>query len=401
MMALLLALSALAQDVDGFAEVRAQGYIGVDGDIPVFMVERVRPTFTAPLGERVELSTTIEAGVSQGWRAQTAFADLAEREQLSPLVTEALGQAEHTNELLAVSAASDYLSVDRLYLDFYSSKVDVRVGRQALNWGSGFAVNPSDPFPEVLLTQPWKPRSGLNAVRVIIPFGELNAVRLVAASDDSFTHPRLAGRVTVNALQTDWSLVGAWREEIDEGIVGLDFKGTLGIGYWFEGVVHLSPSEDPYEELAVGVDYSFPVLEQLMVTAQYYRNGSGRTEAGELALFQERKAFAPAFSGRDYLMVAVSAGFTPDVSGSAFWLQNLNDGTAYVVPSVSVVLGDRVDLSVAGQVPLDLLGDGGEFKPLAADLVTELPGADGTLKQVDLSGIVPAATVIVWTRFNF
>ena len=49
-------------------------------------------------------------------------------------------------------------------------------------------------------------------------------------------------------------------------------------------------TRDPYQDamagylgalligLAVGVDYSFPVLQTLVVGAQYYRNGSGATD---------------------------------------------------------------------------------------------------------------------------
>ncbi len=400
MTGLLLMLSlAMAQDVDGFTEVRLQGYAGVAADVPLYAVERVRPSFSAPLAERVMFATTIEAGLGQGWTAQGAFEELVATEGLSPVLLTSLGDTPD-NELLGISAVHDYLSVDRLYVSFQWTAADLRVGRQALNWGSGFVVNPSDPFPEVLLTQPWKPRSGMNAARLDVPFGDLNAVQLVAGSDDAFLHPRLAGRVTVNWLQTDWSLVGAWREEVDEAIVGLDFKGTLGVGFWFEGVAHIADGADPYEELVVGVDYSLPVLEQLMLTGQYYRNGSGGTGAGISALFSDVQPFAPLFSGRDYAMASVSAGLTRDVSVSTLWMHNLDDGTAFFVPTVGTLPTDNLEISLAAQVPVATQG-GGEFKPDAADLQVTLPTAAGGLADVDLDGLVPDATFILWTRLNF
>ncbi len=403
MIALLLALvgTASGQEVDGFAEVRLQASAGVEADLPLFAVERFRPSFRAPLGDRVWLSTTIEAGISQGWQPLDSFSDLARKRGVSSVITDQLAQ-DYDNDLFRVSRAGDYLAVDRLYAEFQLKKADLRVGRQALNWGSAFVVNPSDPFPEVLLTEPWKPRSGMNAARLDIPFGDLNSVQLVAGSDDAFLHPRLAGRVTVNLAETDWSLVGAWREEVDEGIVGVDLKGTLGVGFWFEGVVHIADGTDPYEELAVGIDYSLPVLEQLVLTAQYYRNGAGRAAAGgtTLALLDPPQAFAPAFSGRDYLMASVGAGLTQDVSLSALWLQNLNDGTAFAVPSVALMPPGRFDVSLAAQIPVATSG-GGEFRPSARDLRVDLPAEDGTLTRVDLDGIVADATFILWTRYNF
>ena len=400
MIAVLLAGLAMAQEVDGFVELRLQGYTGVDAAVPLFAVERFRPSFSAPLSDRVVLATTIEAGLGQGWSAQSAFAALAEREKVSPVVLEALGASEDGNTVFGIASASDYLAVDRLTIDFQWKAADLRVGRQALNWGSGFAVNPSDPFPELLLTEPWRPRSGINAARLDIPIGALHGVQLVAGSDDAFLHPRLAGRATVNALETDWSLVGAWREEIDEGIVGLDLKGTLGVGFWLEGVVHLPAGEEAWEELVTGLDYSVPVLQSLVFTAQYYRNGSGRVGGPSPSPLEPRQAFAPALSGRDYLLTAVAAGLTPELSANVLWMQNLGDGTAFVVPSTSVLASGSIDISLAAQIPVATRGPG-ELKPARRDLRVELPRTDGSLAALDLDGIVPATTLILWTRFNF
>lgn len=402
MTALLLALLAPAQNVEGFVEGRAQVYAGIDAAVPVLAVQRFRPTFTAPLSDRVQLSTTPELNLTQGWRAPRAAADLAEAYDLAAPLRDQLAAPSADNAVLGVSDDPDYLFVDRLYVDVYTQHGDLRVGRQALNWGSGFVINPSDPFPEVLLTEPWRPRSGVNAAKALIPFGELNNVQLIVATDDAFLHPRLAARATVNALETDWSVVGAWREEADEAIAGLDLKGTLGVGWWVEGVVHLPTDGDPlYEEFVVGLDYSLPVLEQLVVTAQYYRNGSGSDVSGLGALVEDRQPFAPIFSGRDYAMIAASVGVSRDVSGSALWLQNLSDGTAFVVPNVTLLPTGALEVSLAAQLPLRVWGDGGEFKPATQDLIVDLPTEDGRTIPVDFGGVVPSATVILWSRLNF
>lgn len=398
----MLTAVAFGQEVEGFTELRLTAYTGVQAEVPLFVVERFRPTFTAPFGERFSLSTTIEAGLSQGWRTNDALIDLAADAGVDPAITSAFGQA-HANEVLSISNAGNYLAVDRLYVDYYSDKVDVRLGRQALNWGSAFVVNPTDPFPEVLLTEPWKPRSGVNALKVAVPLGDLDSLNVVVASDDAFLFPRVAARATVNLLQADWSLVAAYRDDAEDAVLGLDVKGTLGVGYWFEGIARFRREASPVEELAAGVDYSVPVGDQqLVVTAQYYRNGAGSTGGEQpLGLLREREPFASTFSGRDYVMASVSGGLTNDVSVSALWMQNLNDGTAFVVPSVQVVAGGQWDVSAAAQIPVSLTGDGGEFKPSADALRVELPGADGSPKTVDFGGVSPSATFIVWTRFNF
>ena len=270
----LLASIASAQSVDGFVEVRGQASTGVDG-FPALFVERFRPELQAPLSERVTLGVHGRARVRPGplpaGRAPAHAGGLGPRPAPRRRGLHLARRGEHRS--CGSRGRSDYLSVERLYLDAYLPAVDLRVGRQAVNWGSAFLVNPTDPFPEVLLLEPWRPRAGVNAVRATVPLGERSQVQAVVGADDTLTQARLAGRATANVLGTDVSLVGAWRQEADDGLVGLDLRGTAGVGFWAEGAVHVD--ENPYEELAVGIDYSFAVADALVLTAQYYRNGAG------------------------------------------------------------------------------------------------------------------------------
>jgi hypothetical protein len=168
----LLSTWARAQSVDGFVEVRAQVSTGVDG-FPALFVQRVRPELQAPLAERLMLVSTVELGLAQGRYMQDELQRTLEDSDLGPLLEVAgCTWPQEENQWLHVSSAADYLSVERLYLDAYLPRVDLRVGRQALNWGSAFLVNPTDPFPEVLLLEPWRPRRGVNAVRSTVPIGQ-------------------------------------------------------------------------------------------------------------------------------------------------------------------------------------------------------------------------------------
>ena len=415
----------------GFVEVRGTYQLGVSG-VPWQLVERVRPRFEAPLGsDRVLLAATIEAGLHQGATTQQALQDVIADSAFQPLLDLAgCTWPEATNPWLGVDAASDYLAVDRLYVDWYHPKFDLRVGRQAMQWGSALIVNPTDPYPQVLATEPWKPRAGVNSARITVPIADVHQVQAVVGLDDTFERPRAAVRATANWLQTDWSAVGAYRSESDELLAGVDIKGTLGVGFWVEGALHFRELFDPdadldlTHELAVGFDYSFPVLEQLVVMGQYYRNGAGATSPDDydvsgrisdgvvgpecdtpLPLFDagaaiEPDAFAPFFAGRDYGILSVLMGVTQDVSVSGAMLQNLNDGTGFGVPTVSVRPWRSLEVSLSGQIPYRLWGDGGEFSPRDDDLVLSAPGSKPPL-ELDLSGLLPDATLILWTRASF
>lgn len=409
----LLPLAASAQEGRGFAELRVGLYPGAEGEWWQ-LVERVRPTLNQSFGERLGLVVTVEAGLAQG-RNPTGELERELRESgLGPMI-DAGGFAfpRFENAALRIDDADDYLDVDRLYLDYYGERFDLRVGRQALNWGSGRFFNPTDPFPEVLLAEPWRPRRGVNAVRASVPFGAANDLSMVVATDDSLDELRAAGRVRLNWNETDFAFVGAWRGDDRNVLLGVDLRGTFGVGWWVEAAYLLG--EARHEEVTVGIDYSFPILEQAVVFAQYYRNGAGSTNpqlpAALLPLGPgaigdepepERDRFAPFTSGRDYGLLGATLGFTPELSASLTALQNLNDGSGFAISTATYAALDWLELAVSAQVPYSLWGGGGEFNPRPADLHFDVPGsAPGERFAVDLNGLVPDATVTLWSRASF
>lgn len=365
-----------AQDARGFAELRIGLYPGVTDDA-WSLVERVRPTLEAKLHKRVKLVATIEAALDQG-RTTAALLEAA-----------GCDPPEHRNRLLEIDDAGDYLDVDRLYLDVYLGAVDLRAGRQALNWGSAQFFNPTDPFPQVLLAEPWRPRAGVNAIRATIPFGRLNDVTAVVASNDTFDALRAAARVRVNWMNTDFALVGAWRGDSENALVGLDLRGTLVVGWWLEAAYLIG--EERHEQIVAGIDYSFPILERATMFLQYYRNGAGSESGATVPLaldcnLTERDPFAPFVNGKNYLLLGASLLVDPELSITVSALQNLDDGTGFAIPTISYNVLSWLDTALSVQVPYAAWGDGGELDPPDHPL---------------LAGLVPTATLTLWTRASF
>jgi hypothetical protein len=419
-----LATAALAGD-EGFVEVRAAAMVGVDGK-PWQLVERARPRFELDLHENLQLVTTLELSFAQGRRLQDEVQAAIQNSDFGPLLDAAGCEwpAGPTNSVLNLNGTNDWLRADRVYLDWYTPQADVRIGRQALQWGSAMLIHPVDPFPEVLFSEPWRPRSGVNSVRANIPLGNKssNLLQLVAATNDAFTTGRAALKATVDVKGTDVALVAAYRGDSTDGVVGLDIKGTLGVGFWFEGALHITDA--PYEELAVGVDYSFPWFESFVVGAQYYRNGAGEPDpyaynytsrstqslaapdcgdspAGGLFAGAAPSPFAPFTLGTDYVMLQASAKVTQDVTLSTVDFHNLRDGTGLAVASANVTPTGATEIAITAQVPYRAYGETGEFKPADSQLVLRQPSPTGGVLTADLSRLVPDATFTLWTRYNF
>lgn len=416
--ALLLASTAAAQEGQGFAELRASWAAGASGK-PVQLVERVRPTFSTALGERIKLVATLEASLAQGRNATDELKRALDDAGFSPLLAQAgCSWPAPANSVLHITGASSYLAVDRLYLDHYGERFDLRLGRQALHWGSAQFFNPTDPFPEVLLAEPWRPRAGVNALRAHVALSGLTDLTAVAAVDDAIQKPRAALRVRTNRWGIDGALSAAWRGGSD-WLAGLDFRGTFGVGWWIEAALHPSGGK-VREEVAAGLDYSFPVLERLVLTAQYYRNGAGASgpdsysrlarlsgaggpvcAAGSPLGAAQVDPLAPFTLARDYLLASAALQILPDLAFNAAFLQNLDDGTGVAIPTVSYTALDWLELSLSAQIPVATWGRGGEFKPRAGDLVFAQDLGPLGAYRADLSGLVPRATVTFWTRASF
>lgn len=413
----------------GYAELRASGLTGTTGQ-RWQLVQRARPTLNMRVTDRVALGVTVEASLSQGRDLNRELRRTLEESDLGP-VLEAAGCTwpDRGHDVFRVREAGDYLEVDRLYLDIYRESFDLRLGRQSIHWGSARFLNPTDPFPEVLLAEPWRPRRGVNAARLTVPFAAFNELTAVAAIDDGLEDPRLAGRARLDLAGVTVALIAAWRGDQDDALLGLDLRGTNIVGWWAEAAFF--PGSDPHADLAVGLDYSFPLFDRTVVLAQYYRGGAGATRPEDYArspalagadlptcklegiggeepappdlgaAAEDRSPFAPVLAARDYLLLGGSFTFTPDLMLDAYVLQNLNDGTAFAMPTLTYIATGRLDISLSAQVPFSTWGDGGEFRPRPRDTLVQYqldPEAEPI--EVDLSGLVPTSTVTLWARLS-
>ena len=169
---ILFLTSAWGADVSGYAEMQGRWVSGVEGT-PWQATQRFRPSLEAEAASWVRLHVTVEATYWEGRdEALEAYA-LVEEEVGTVLETSGCPLTEPES---GIHDIDEVLGVERLYADFYTSFADIRVGRQALNWGSALGLNPTDLFAEVLVAEPWRERRGVNAIRANFPVGDRHQV---------------------------------------------------------------------------------------------------------------------------------------------------------------------------------------------------------------------------------
>jgi hypothetical protein len=417
----------MGADVAGYAEVRALYQVDVEGT-PWLLVERARPTFEVATGDRVRAVATVEGTLAQGRDTADELSKYLEGTEVGDKIAEFCTEVPtyHFDDV------HGYLTVERLYVDWTGERVDVRAGRQAVNWGSALVFHPTDLYSEVVASEPWRERRGVNAVRVnVAPNEDWQIVGLAAADDDlspfedpdefpAFEELPLSGaaKVTLRKLQVDWSAVGAYRPD-GPWFVGGDVRGTLGVGFWVEGGWHGDQDAVNPEgvEVVAGVDYSLPVLDRFYVAAEYRYDGTGEADPAEYDYGLRSSAsielpFSCPFStsgtnvdttkeqplprttlGQHYVDATVNLQFLDEWTVGAVAIVNVQDGTGLVVPDVARTFGERWAVHLGAQVPV---GEDGEFSPPAE--VFDISAGDA---KGNVAGFVPAATLNAWARYSF
>lgn len=411
MLALLLNTIAFASETSIGDYIHSRGYLelrastsNTDGT-PWQTVERSRPSLFVTPTDRIKFTVTPQMIFTQGRYEVGEFFDL-----LAEPIESNLPQDMSLDDVIEgcdwdiqtereIDEVEDFLTLERLMLDIYHPKFDLRVGRQALNWGSAQFFNPTDVLAQNLLATPWQERQGVDAMRLTIPMGQNGQAIVVGTLDEDFQPNQGAVKIGRSFTGVDIYGVGSIRE--DDWLVGLDMKGDWTIGWWLE------TAYSDHLKWSLGADYSFPVLDQLVISAQISHDGSG-----EDPLFYDwasrqnpdfQLAPCPDFGfnppessgpprttlGRWYAVSSQRIGFLDRWNFSNAVLINLADQTGLLFPSLNGTFGSFVQVNAGVQY---LFGSDGEFQP---------PASQTQINGIDTSGLLPKWTALTWARMSY
>lgn len=403
----------------GYAETRYTYIYGVDlgdlctGDLakqlkifcdPHILYNRILPSFLIPFGEKAKVRITAN------------------------LVT------SHFRLEREIKKIDDMLALQRLYFDLRTKYVDFRAGLQAIQWG---------PAQLFRLTAPYNPQDptdlsaeipGVWAINSYISYSATGGIRVgILAAPKPGQFLEFNGAVEYLRWNHTFGTTQVATTFLHDGankkiVVGADVKGNLEIGFWIDAALYI-----PYEAsspdkmwvqgaVAVGVDYSFKVLESLYLMLQYYytsagisdpskypfKSEDGLKQLGQTILTQATQTgsavnvtgigFSTNFLGAHYLLFMGRLSILEDLSVSVFMLMNLLDPSAMLGPSVAWTFLNDFTLTVGAYF---FLGpEGSEFNigriKLPQEVATALKGypADGL-------AISPKFAVFGWLRYNF
>ncbi|UCD84952.1 MAG: hypothetical protein JSU92_01820 [Deltaproteobacteria bacterium] len=298
-----------------------------------------------------------------------------------------------------IEEVDDYLTIERLYLDCYLKRIDFRLGRQAVNWGSAQIWNPTDLFREFFLADYWAERKGIDAAKVFFPLpGNLWLTAVAATDDTSISDNRYGLKLGTTWKDADIAVVFMDDTVAERLVGGVDIKGQFEIGYWFEGAWFFPTDSDldDHLEFVVGVDYSFPLKDGLIIAAQYYYDGSGERSKQDYDWLDYINRFSMA---RDYASLLASLAWNDEVSLSLLVISNLNDSTGIITPYLNLLLPSNLQLSFGENITVG--PEGGEFRPGDDPAkLTDNPFLKDMLAKYLLPE-VPESIYYIWLKRSF
>lgn len=277
-----------------------------------------------------------------------------------------------STEIYADSTQNLTFGLDRLSVSYSSQNFVLKVGRQAVTWGSGLVFRPSDiiaPFAPNAVDTAYKPGVEMIYAQVLFDNGnDIEAVfvprREVAGGPFAWAQSTLALRSSLLLGDYDGTVLLA--QDHGDMLLNLGLGGPVGdaawnveLGQWF-----LTGGETPLNVLA-NISNS-GMLGEMNITyfAEYFHNGFGvdtATPFDELPdALAERIATGQLFNvGQDFLALGAQIGVAPGVTVSPSLITSLNDGSQFAAINAGVSVSDNLDISFNASKGFG--ADGSEF----------------------------------------
>lgn len=242
---------------------------------------------------------------------------------------------------------------DRAYVNYATDKLDVRLGRQRINWGLNLIWNPNDLFNALnFLDFDYEERPGTDALRVQYYTGILSKAEIAWAPDDTLEHSIGAVMYKFNTSGYDiQTLAGYYRGDL---ALGTGWEGNLGTaGFKGEGTVFipLEPSPDSMTSYVASatVDYLFGNGIYLAGALLYNSNGDNAGLGAANGLFTGQPSPKNLFPAEWAFALNGSGNVNPlfTISGAAIY--SPTNQLTVVAPALTYSIKENWDLDAIAQ----------------------------------------------------
>lgn len=186
-------------------------------------------------------------------------------------------------------------------------------------------------------------KSGVDAIRLTRPLERGGEVELIGVAHRDGLSQGIG--VLRTALEfKGWGLSAYGGYSLGRPTFALALSGDLGGAGWYaEGFTRIS--DQPTYRGSAGLDYKFPW--GLEIFGEVHYNGSGTGDESEYGLVRYGGSWRNGeifLVGRWYTALYLGYEITSMIRGDLTWVQNINDGSAMILGSLSWDLTERIIL---------------------------------------------------------
>lgn len=269
---------------------------------------------------------------------------------------------------------SGYLrfAIDRLALRWSGRRLDLTIGRQAINLATTFYFTPNDffaPFAAQTFYRLYK--QGVDALRAEVSLGEFSQLSLISvlgykadANSDTGWSNKPDSRRASNLLR--WSNVYGDFEGtlllgrvVNRNIIGGALQGELfeWLGIRLEGH-HADSAAGDYRQFTLGLEHRWE--SSLELRLELFYNGLGASAASR---YQRRLTEGGSqYLARRYSALGGSYDITPLLIGEAVMISNLDDRSHLLSLNTTYSLSDESEMVVNANIPFGSEPESGALK---------------------------------------
>lgn len=341
-----------------------QGYYYLEKPIPISQTESFHSTTYNQFHNRLNLAYQPNVNLRFELGIRNRFL-------IGPLINDLAGYAglfEADNGLVDLSfnlikKDNWFLnsSIDRFYMDYTLGKLQLKLGRQRINWGINLVWNPNDLFNAFsYIDFDYEERPGSDAVLLTWYASESSSLD-VAFKVDGNNHSTAALRYLFNLSDYDLQFIGGKSD--NDWVLGGGWSGNIGSvsfrgeGTFFTPLSGKKAVSETSVSATLAADYTFN--NDLFVHASILFNSMGTTgnSYGISLLNPKLNLNAKHLSiGKYELFGQISYPFSPILNASLAGIYNPLDGSSFLGPTANISLHDNLELMLTAQVLLGELG---------------------------------------------
>ena len=354
-------ISELAQSQDITNRMEKQNKFSLNGyfqDMPAidFTKGIEAFNFNNTLHNRINMNYSANENFSFVFEIRNRFVSGDMIKNFSPIIVDML---KEDNGLINASFVPYYgdnwlwhVASDRFFIDWKKDKLQIRVGRQRINWGINMVSNPNDLFNTYSFFDiDYPERPGADALRLQYFTGELSRIDFAFSPDKDIENSTAALMYAFNKNAYDFQLIGGYYR--NRLAIGGGWAGSIGAS-GFKGEVSLFNDFDKFNSDAdldliasVSFDYIFPNTIYVLVEG-LYNGGHNKLGQNIFMMTEPMRAdniFISKYAITTSVMYPLSPVFSTSLAGS--YMPDLN--AFYVSPNLTYSVITNIDASILAQ----------------------------------------------------